>query len=67
MAPPTVTNFVPGVTAGNQPRGNHVSMMSATLVPASQSSTPVAGSNARMRLRRSCTTTPPPALTAASP
>jgi len=47
MQPPTVTNFVPGVIMGNQPRGPKSWMICERLTPASQVSVPVASSNAR--------------------
>ena len=34
MAPPTVTNRVPGVTGRNQPRGTHVRSTTSSDVPA---------------------------------
>ena len=67
MQPPTVTNLVPGVTAGNQPRGAYVAMMSARLTPASQTSVPVVSSNPRKRLTRVIPMTRPPSLMEASP
>jgi sorbitol-specific phosphotransferase system component IIBC len=47
MHPPTVTNFVPGVIMGNQPRGVKSAMSCARLTPASQVKMPVPSSNAR--------------------
>ena len=40
MAPPTLTNFVPGVVGRNQPCGTAKSMISASVAPASQRMTP---------------------------
>jgi hypothetical protein len=55
--PPSVTNFVPGVTGVNQPRGRNVRFMSARLSPASADSTPVASSKLRMRFAKRVLTT----------
>ena len=49
IMPPTVTNLVPGITGGSQPRGTNTSKMSASSTPASQVSSPVFSSNDRIR------------------
>ena len=48
MQPPTVTNLVPGVIIGNQPRGAKSSMICSRLTPASQVRTPAAGVEAEV-------------------
>ncbi len=67
--PPSVTNWVPGVTGGNQPRGRKLQTRSRSARPASARSRPVAGSNARMRSasREPATTVMPGGGSAESP
>ncbi len=67
MQPPTVTNLVPGVIIGNQPRGAKLRMISSRLTPASQVKVPVASSKARKRSSLRSPSTWPPPLSAASP
>ena len=55
--PPTVTNLVPGVTGGNQPRGRKTLRISASESPASHVSRPEAASKSRMRSARGVATT----------
>ena len=64
--PPTVTNLVPGVTGGNQPRGAKVATTSASSTPASQASSPVPSSKARKRFSLPVRSTPS-GFSAASP
>ena len=67
MAPPTVTNFVPGVVGRNHPRGRKRAMISAKLTPASTSRSPDCESKPRKRSIRAVSTTVPPATKAESP
>src|SRR5690606_29152459 len=48
--PAKVTNFAPGVTGENHPRGNGVLLRSTSVTPASARSPPLRSSNAGMRL-----------------
>ena len=64
--PPRVTNLVPGVTGGNQPRGAKVRTTSCSITPASAVSRPVAASKASMRSAPAMASTPPK-FSAASP
>ena len=69
IAPPTVTNLVPGVTGTNQPRGTLSRRMSSRLIPAGAVTMPVEVSSeyglptAVPGIMRTC----PPAFWAAAP
>ena len=61
MAPPTVTNRVPGVTGTNQPRGTSTRSSSSRLTPAGTVTVPAASSmTASWAWSRSRSTAPPP-------
>ncbi len=67
MAPPTVTNCVPGTTGGKKPRGTNTFKTSSSETPASAVSQPVSSSKASIRSRREVTTMRPSGRSAVSP
>ena len=56
--PPSVTNLVPGVTTGNQPRGRKVAITSASSTPASATSSPSSKEIIRSKARMSSVRVP---------
>ena len=62
IAPPTVTNLVPGLTGTNQPSGTSHRMSSSMLVPAHAVTMPRSRSSARRPDIRVVSTTVPPAF-----
>jgi len=67
MAPPKVTNWVPGVTGKNQPCGTTSTKISDSSIPASARRIPVAGSKAMKRSRPRVSNSVPPSFRHTSP
>ena len=67
MAPPTETNCVPGTTGTKNPRGNAKEMRSASVIPASQRTTPDFSSKEMNRSSLPVVSTVPPSFRHTSP
>ena len=67
MAPPMVTNLVPGVTGTKKPRGTMTCSSSSMLTPAPTVAHPAAGSRTMSPAPAASRTTRPPPFCAASP
>ena len=67
IAPPRVTNLVPGVTGRNQPRGTVTRRRSPSIAPASARITPRSQSAAIRRSHRCMRSTRPPSFNGTSP
>jgi len=67
MAPPTVTNRVPGVTGRNQPLGTNSLRISDKSTPASHLRMPLSSSKAMNRFRGRVSMSTPPSFWQLSP
>ncbi len=67
MAPPTVTNRVPGVTGRNQPHGTHARSTTSRDVPAEAVTVPRCGSSSTSGAGSVSSIAVPPAFCAESP